>query len=87
MIEMPNYIKVKLRRLAKLYKDVSLLDNELREIFEKYNVDVENLSAIGNGEFQTEALAFITNAEGDIEKNISEIEEVFLYYTNKNRRN
>lgn len=38
-----------------------------------------------SSDIQTEALAFITNAEGDVEENIQEIEEVFLYYVNLNK--
>jgi hypothetical protein len=81
---MPAELKRKLRRLQGLYMTARDLDFEISAIFEKYGVNPDNLCASGDGEMQTEALAFITNAEGHIEDNIKEIEMVFLHYANKN---
>jgi len=83
---MPEYLRVKLRRLQKLHEDAKQLDFEIKGIIEGYGVDTDNLCAVGNGDKQTEALAFITNAEGDVEENIADIEAVFLHYVNTLRK-
>lgn len=83
MKKMPESIKNKLRKLQKLNKQSKELEFILKDEFEKYGVDIENLTAIGDGDMQTEAYAFITYAEGDVEDSISMIEDVFLYYVNK----
>jgi len=83
MKKMPENLKKKLIKLYKLNKEAQELDNQINEIFKDYGVDTDNLCAVGEGELQTEALAFITNAEGNVEENIEEIEKVFLYYVNK----
>jgi len=83
MKDMPQLIKRKLRKLQKLNREAQQLDNEINELFKDYGVDTDNLCAVGEGELQTEAFAFISNSEGDVEDNISEIEKVFLYYVNK----
>lgn len=88
MKRMPEKIKVKLRQLQKLHKRAAELDREITKLFEQYGVNTDNLCAMGDSwssDIQTEALAFITNAEGDVEENIQEIEEVFLYYVNLNK--
>lgn len=49
-----------------------------------YEINERVFYAIANNdELQTEALAFVLNAEGNVDDNISEIEQVFLYYVNK----
>jgi len=82
MKKMPEDLKKKLRKLHKLNCEARELDNQIKVIFETYGVNSDNLCAEGHGEVQTEALAFISYAEGDVEENIAEIEEVFLHYVN-----
>lgn len=89
MKKMPAKIKKKLRQLQKCYMDARVLDKEISEIMESYGINIDNLCAMGDltrfdiGHVQTEALTYITNGEGNVEDNIVEIEEVFLYYVNK----
>ena len=86
MRKMPYEIKQKLRQYAKLQSKVADMAREIDDMFDSYNVPVDNLLACGDGiEPQTEALAFLHNSECDnIEETITEIEEVFLYFANKN---
>ncbi len=86
---MPNEIKEKLRQYHDFNHRAKFLHGELIKIFEKYGVPYENLVACAEyGDFpeepSTESLAFINNNEGDIEENIADIEEVFLYFVNQN---
>lgn len=83
MKSMPKEIKQKLRQLHKAHVKSRELEAEVQLLFDEYNVDTNDFRAIGNGEVQTEALAYISNAEGGIEDSIKQIEEVFLYYVNK----
>lgn len=83
MNQMPEGIKDKLRRLHRLKEKSKKLEMILNDNFEKYGVNIDDLSAMGNGEVQTEAYTFITYAEGNVEESINMIEEVFLYYVNK----
>ncbi|MGE7689984.1 hypothetical protein ACQKMI_12350 [Lysinibacillus sp. NPDC097214] len=88
MKKMPYEIKQKLRQYNKANLKAKTLHAELVEIFEEYSVPYENLTAnqvFGKYEEElvTEALAFINNCEGDVEDNITDIEEVFLYFSNK----
>ena len=83
MKKMPEELKKKLRKLYKLNRESAKLDNEINEIFKDYGVDSDNLCAMGDGELQTEAFAFIVHAEGDVEENIDDIEKVFLYVNSK----
>ena len=85
MKQMPEGIKDKLRRLYRLKEQAQDLEFILKANFEKYGVDIDDLSAIGNGDVQTEAYAFITYAEGNVEENINMIEEVFLHYANNKK--
>jgi hypothetical protein len=84
MKKMPELIKKKLRRLQKLNKEAQDLDLEIEKLFDSYGIDTDTLCACYADEkiVQTEGLAFIVNAEGDVEENINEIEKVFLYYVN-----
>ena len=87
MRKMPYEIKQKLRQYANLQMKVARIAKEIDSMIEEYGVPVENLIACGDiygDEPQTEALAFIHNCEcDDIEGTIKEIEEVFLYFANK----
>lgn len=83
MKKMPVSIKHKLRRLQKVSRESKDIMQSLKKDFEKFNLDLDDFSSQGKGDYQTEALTFITYAEGDIEDNIEEIEDVFLYYINK----
>lgn len=85
MKEMPKSLKNEIRKLQKAYEKAKYLELKVNTDIESYGVDPEFLNAIKIDDRNTEALAFVTNAEGDIEDNISEIEEVFLYHVNKNR--
>lgn len=90
MKQMPYKIKQKLRQYATLQIKVARMAKEIDEMFEDYGVPVENLIAMGNvydDEPQTEALAFLHNCEcDDIEGTIKEIEDVFLYFANKQEK-
>lgn len=86
---MPYEIKQKLRQYAKANNKARTLHEEIVDIMRDYGVPYDNLVATSEfGAFAeedtTEALAFINNCEGDIDGNITEIEEVFLYFVNKN---
>lgn len=86
---MPYEIKQKLRQYDKANAKVQSLHGELVKIFEQYNVPYENLVACQEyGDYKeehaTEAFAFINNCEGHIEDNIADIEEIFLYFVNRN---
>ncbi|MBG9732226.1 hypothetical protein ABD87_22645 [Lysinibacillus sphaericus] len=88
MKKMPYEIKQKMRQYDKANVKAKSLHDELMKMFEEYGVPYENLTAcqdFGNfrNEPSTESLAFINNCEGDIEENIADIEEVFLYFANK----
>lgn len=89
MERMPYKIKQKLRQYANVQNKAKLLQREVENMIEKYNVQIENLIAMAkiscnNDEPQTEALAFLNNGECDnIEETIEEIENVFLYFANK----
>lgn len=83
MNKMPQKIKTKLRQLQNVNMKAKMLDAEIEEMMKEYGVDPDDLRAMGEGEKQTEGLTFITYAEGYVEENIEEIEEVFLYYVNK----
>lgn len=86
MQKMPEGLKNKLRRLQRLNEQAQKLEFEIKDDFEKYGVDIENLTSTGTGDIQTEAYTFITYAEGDVESSIDMIEEVFLHYANKNSK-
>lgn len=83
MKSMPKEIKQKLKQLHNAQVKARKLESEVQLMFDKYNVDTDNFRAVGDGEVQTEALAYISNAEGGIEDSIKEIEKVFLHYVNK----
>ncbi|MET3505530.1 hypothetical protein [Halalkalibacter oceani] len=86
MKAMPYEIKQKLRQYAKAQAKAHRLSREVDEAIRAYGVPIDNLTAVSppfDGEPYTEALAFINNNEGNIEENILEIEELFLYFVNK----
>lgn len=83
---MPHVLKQKLRRYDRLNSQAKELHGEISAILDEYEVPYEHLTAMNDHwstEPSTEALAFINNSEGDIENNIKDIEEVFLYFVNK----
>lgn len=81
---MPYALKQKLRQLDKYSKRISRLNQEIMDMVEEHDVPYDTLVANANhDEIQTEALAFINNAEGDVESNIKDVEAVFLHYANK----
>jgi hypothetical protein len=82
MKQMPKGIKDKLRRLYNLKEKAQDLEFILSADFQKYGIDINDLSAMGKGDVQTEAYTFITYAEGDVEESINMIEKVFLHYAN-----
>ena len=89
MKQMPYKIKSKLRQYANIQNKAKNIQKEVVDLIEKYGVPIDNLVACANipldsDEHQTEALAFLNNAEcDDIERTIKEIEDVFLYFANK----
>ena len=90
MKKMPHELKKKLRRYNKLVLNSKLMYIELERMFEDYGVPYENLTATqesGNHKYEpsTEALAYISNCEGDLEDNIADIEQVFLHFVNKDK--
>jgi hypothetical protein len=83
---MPSSIKQKLRRIYSLANKISVLTHQVEEEFELYGVDSDFLRANGDvytTAIQTEALTYIDYGEGDLEQNIAQVEEVFLYYVNR----
>ncbi|UIJ65381.1 hypothetical protein LW858_20895 [Bacillus cereus] len=86
MKTIPYELKQKLRQFDKYNSKAKDLHPEIITMIDEYEVPYDNLVANGDGtEPQTEALAYINNAEGNIEENIKEMEEVFLYFVNKNK--
>ena len=89
MKHMPYEIKQKLRQYANVQAKARKVHNEICNMIESYGVPIENLTAnddIYNGRPQTEALAYLNNAEcGDVEDTIEEIERIFLYFVNLNK--
>lgn len=86
MKTIPYALKQKLRQFDKYNSKAKDLHLEIIAMIDEYEVPYDNLVANGDGtEPQTEALAYINNAEGNIEDNIKEMEEVFLYFANKNK--
>ncbi|WP_306007389.1 hypothetical protein [Bacillus sp. MMSF_3353] len=86
MKTIPYALKQKLRQFDKYNSKAKDLHLEIIAMMDEYEVPYDNLVAMGDGtEPQTEALAYINNAEGNIEDNIKEMEEVFLYFANKNK--
>jgi len=89
MKQMPVKIKNKLRQIQATIEKAKMLERELTNMFEEYDIDISVLDATGDNKYSsepsTEALAFISNGEGYVEDNIKEIEEVFLYYVNKSK--
>ena len=91
MKQMPYRIKQKLRQYANIQMKASQLAREIDDMIEEYGVPIENLVAMSNTSWnskepQTEALAFLHNGEcDDIEGTIKDIEEVFLWFVNKNQ--
>lgn len=86
MKSMPNSLKQKLRQYDKANTKARELHYEITQELDRYGVPYEHLVAnhnLGSSEPTTEALAYINNCEGYIEDNIDDIEEVFLYFVNK----
>ncbi len=79
---MPIKIKNKLRQLQNACEKVNKLTQEVEGMFEGYGIGTDCLKACGDFEVDTEALTYITYAEGYVEDSIEEIEKVFLYYVN-----
>lgn len=84
MVKMPEDIKQKLRELDILCRQANTLESQLEFIFLSYGINPNVLRGVGNIDVQTEAFADIVNCSGDIEKNIREIEIVFLHYARRN---
>ena len=84
MKKMPYTLKQKFRQYDSAQKKSVFLHDEIVSELEKYGVPYDNLTAVSDpyGKPYTEGLAFINNAEGDVEDNINEIEEVFLHFVN-----
>lgn len=82
MNKMPYEIKQKLRQLANNRLRGSKISRELDLLFRKHRLDSEDVDrfcAISDIAPNTEALAYIENAEGNTEDSINRIEEVFLH--------
>ena len=81
---MPKEIRTKLRQLRNANEKARKLSAEIDVLMGEYNVNTYYLRGLGElDDVQTEALTFIETCEGEVEKNIEEIEEVFLYYANQ----
>lgn len=79
MRQMPYEIKKKLRQYANAQVRASKILREIMELFGRYGVPEENLTACANPygkEPQTEGIAFLNNGEcDDVEGTIEEIEK------------
>lgn len=86
MKHMPYEIKQKLRQYANVQTKAKKLSGEICRMIEDYGVPIDNLIAqddIYSGRPQTEALAYLHNAECEnLEETIEEIERIFLYFVN-----
>lgn len=88
MKAMPYQLKQKLRSYGKAVEKSKQLHTEIEEELEKYGVPYGNLTGEPvDGAPWTEALSFITYAEGNIEDSIQDIEEVFVHFANKGEGN
>ncbi|PAD70614.1 hypothetical protein CHH83_02090 [Bacillus sp. 7586-K] len=87
MKTMPYTLKQKLRQYDKYNRKARQAHDEVVKMLNQYGVPYDNLVAMNDNliddEPDTEALAYISYCEGDLEDNISRIEEVFLYFVNK----
>lgn len=85
---MPSSIKNKLRQLQKAVDKVSTIQHELKNMFEKYDIDMDIFMALADVSVyeRTEALSYILNDECNdvtVENAINEIEQIFLIHANK----
>lgn len=80
---MPAALKKKIRQLQRAYEKAGEIEREVADMIESYGVDPQYFDACKTDDKFTEALAFVTNSEGNVEENIKDIEEVFLYHVNK----
>ncbi|PDY14166.1 hypothetical protein COO16_04180 [Bacillus pseudomycoides] len=86
MKTIPYELKQKLRQYDKFASKMKKIEGEIHGILDRYKVPYDNLTAQSNiysDEPRTESLTHISYGEGDVEENIKEIEEVFLYFANK----
>ena len=84
LTSMPYKIKNKLKQLAKACEKARKLEIEADNMITEYGVNTDYLNAMNVDDVCTEAMAFITNAEGGTPDSIDEIEKVFVYHYNKN---
>lgn len=82
MDKMPKEIKSKLRSLGNTAIKMRMLEEEIESMFNEYEIDTDILRGLG-GIKGTEALAYISNGEGDMKENIKEIEVAFLNIINQ----
>ncbi|MFV1457829.1 hypothetical protein [Bacillus mycoides] len=88
MKAMPYELKQKLRKYHKHLALASVLHDEIANKLEEYGVPYENVVAEADrckGEPVNEGLSYINNGEGGIEGSIKMIEEVFLYFVNRDK--
>jgi hypothetical protein len=95
MKKMPEKLKNKLRQYYNANLKAKTLNDEVRALFCDYGMDLDYFTASANEyednnackrNIQTEALTFIDYCEGDIEENIKDIEEVFVYQYNRKKK-
>ncbi len=90
MNKMPCTIKNKIRQYNAVIIKSAKLYFELEHMIEEYGVPIDNLIGMAdeyNDNPQTEALAYINNAEctteDALEDAIRQIEDIFLWFQNK----
>lgn len=84
MKKIPATIKHKMRQIHKLAMRLGALDAQVCNWFEAQGVDTERLCAAKES-CETEGLAFLRYAEGDVEEIIDLIEKAFLTIMNSER--
>lgn len=89
MKRMPMIIKNKLRQLDRASRSCKKINNELMDLFRRYDIDIDYLMTTNEDIYSdnpsTEALTNIDYGEGDLELSIEEIEKVFLFQINANK--
>lgn len=85
MNKLPVKLRNKLIQVQKTAIKQKELASDIDKILDEYGLKVDIFTAnagLGIDE-QTEALTYLSYGEGDVETNIKEFEEIFLYHVNK----
>ena len=85
MKKMPVTLRRKLLRYGELVALANKAYEDITVFMEYYGVPIDHLDATADPYSEhptTEALAFLSYAEGEVEENVADIENVFLHFVN-----